>query len=88
MLAREADSVAGATLRDLHEPWREAEYTVASRAEVVGGFLHDVPGIVLPDTLAMLTQPAADGATWVLSSERRQRVRARLEQVVFQATAA
>jgi len=75
------------TLRDFREPWRESEYTVASRAEVFGGFFDDVPGIVLPDTLAMLTQSAADGATWALSIERRQRVRARLEQVVFDAAA-
>jgi hypothetical protein len=43
--------------------------------------------MVLPDTLAMLSEPAADGTTWVLAIERRERVRARLEQVVFEAAA-
>jgi len=35
----------------------------------------------------MLAEPAADGATWVLSIERRERMRARLGQVVFDAAA-
>jgi len=60
---------------------------VAPRADVIGGYFDDVPGIVLPDTLAMLAEPAADGATWVLSIERRERMRARLGQVVFDAAA-
>lgn len=74
------------SLRDRRAPWESAEFTVVPRAQVIGYF-DDVPGVVRPDTLVMLNEPAATGATWVLSIERDKRMRARLDQVVFDTAA-
>ena len=56
------------------------------RAEVTEGLFDDNP-CVRPDTIAPLQRPAAEGATWVLSFKFKERMRVRLEQVVFDAAA-
>jgi hypothetical protein len=72
-------------LRDLR--WgRHDGWTVVPRAEVTGGLFDDNP-CVRADTIAPLHRPAADGATWVLSFVNKERMRVRLEQVVFDAAA-
>jgi hypothetical protein len=73
-------------LRDLrcgqHDGW-----TVVPRAEVTGGLFDNLADVVRPDTIAPLHRPAAAGATWVMSFVHRERMRVRLEQVVFEVAA-
>jgi len=61
-------------------------FTVVPRAEVTDGLFDDVP-CVRPETIAMLYRPPAQGATWVLSFENNERMRVRLNQVVFDVAA-